>query len=93
MQATVNTDPTREAVAHNLVPLHLDHAIPANGAPTPAGVHVVFDAARQITLWDGVPISEMPPGRRGQVTTSNIRSDGTRGAVDTGQPDDATPNA
>ncbi|UGQ09513.1 hypothetical protein LO772_21530 [Yinghuangia sp. ASG 101] len=93
MQTTVTTDPMHATTAHKLVPLHLDHAMPANGAPIPTGVNVAFDPARQITFWDGVPISEMPPSQRGQVTTSNIRSDGTRGAIDTGQPDDATPNA
>jgi hypothetical protein len=93
MQAFTTLDPTHEPTALNLVPLHLDQAMPANGAPAPVGVNVVFDAARQITLWDGVPVSDIPPTLRGQVTTSNVRSDGTKGAIDTGQPDDATPNA
>lgn len=93
MQAIATLDPTHEPAALNLVPLHLDHAMPANGAPAPAGMNVVFDTVRQISLWDGVPVSDIPPALRGQVTTSNVRSDGTKGATDTGQPDDATPNA
>ncbi|MEU8139703.1 hypothetical protein [Streptodolium elevatio] len=82
---------TPNVAASALVPLHLDYATAVEGS-VPDGV-TTFDQERQVTLFDGVPFSKTDPGIRSQVTTSNIRSDGVQGAIDAGQPDDATPNA
>lgn len=74
-----------------LVPLHLDYATAVDGS-VPDGI-ITFDAERQVSLFDGVPFSEIDAGARMQVTSSDVISDGKKGVVDTNQPDDATPNA
>ncbi|MFJ8738896.1 hypothetical protein ACIRL2_05935 [Embleya sp. NPDC127516] len=85
--------PTQQAPeADLLVPLHLDYGMSvSNETPFPGAV--TLDERRQITLVDGVPIIESGLIVRMAITSSDVHSDGQQGAIDQGQPDDATPNA
>lgn len=75
-----------------LLPLHIEYATTIHGA-TELPSAVTYDREQQISLVNGVPFSETAQLAQMGITSSSVRTDGTKNAVDTGQPDDATPNA